>query len=79
MPQVMIYVFKEPRRWKNNAGSSFPFMFDKLEELHRQVDLQLNDPAVYHVTAFSTYGEMIYELYRSQKTSYEPGHGKENR
>lgn len=71
MPQAMIYVFKEPRYHKTKAASAFPYMYDNLPQLEKQLFVHLeSDPAVYHVTAFNSYGQMISELYRSHHVKY---------
>ena len=68
----MIYVFKEPRHYKMKAASSFPYMFDNLQELEKQLFIHLeSDEKVYHVTAFNGYGQLISELYRSHFIKYE--------
>lgn len=69
MPQANIYVFTEPRNWKNRPASCFPFMYDNVEQLEKQLLIHLREPGAYHVTAFSTYGELIKEYYLSPKTT----------
>ena len=68
MAQVMIYVFREPRHYKSKAAESFPFMYGSLEELEMQLITKIADPAVYHVTAFNPYGNLVSEIFKSEKT-----------
>ena len=68
MAQAMIYVFTEPREVKAKSESAFPFMYDGLDELIRQVFLHIDQPGVYHVTAFNGYGECLFEVLKSVKT-----------
>ena len=66
MPQAMIYVFKEPRNWKNKAAESVSMMYENQEQINRQLRLKIEEKDVYHVTAFNTYGNLIAEIYKSE-------------
>jgi hypothetical protein len=71
MAQVMIYVFEEPRYHKTKAASAFPFNYDNAAELERQLFIHLEREKVYHVTAFNTYGQLIMELFRSDRQKWK--------
>lgn len=77
MATAMIYVFKEPRQWKKKSALSFSFYYGDQDELQRQIITQINEPDVYHVTAFNVYGNMVAEIYKSETTKGK-NYGRKN-
>jgi hypothetical protein len=68
MPHAMIYVFREPRNWKNKPAESFSFMYADREELEVKLMVSIEAGDIYHITAFNAYGQMLAEVYKSQTT-----------
>lgn len=66
MAMVMIYVFEEPREWKKRSAKSFSFMYTDQAELEKHLQVHIQEPGVYHVTAFNTYGNLVAEIYKSK-------------
>lgn len=68
MPMVKIYVFTEPRSWKNNPAETIPFMYDTAPDLRTKMLSILERDGVYHITAFNTYSQLIMEVFKSKST-----------
>ena len=68
MPAVKIYVFKDPRDIKaGRADSETNFQYVDLKEVYNEVAKFFGGRDVYHVTAWSPYGHIVYELYAGPK------------
>jgi hypothetical protein len=68
MPGVTIYVFKDPRDLKaGRADMQANFHYTELPELFKEVARYFGGRDVYHVSAFSPYGHLVYELYLGPK------------
>lgn len=68
MPMVMIYVFTEPRHYKGKAGESIIFNYGEPQELEIRLLQEIARETVYHVTAYNTYGALVSEIFKSEKT-----------
>jgi hypothetical protein len=68
MPLVNLYVFKEPRNWKNKPAETVPFFYSAHCDLQSHMLRLLDGDGVYHITAFNAYSQFVCEVFKSKKT-----------